>query len=154
MKAIISVLLLFVGIEIALFFFTGQGDSSSSLLQLVTDPSQITFNGTFFSGTNGFLTAVQILLLAFAAAAVVGGAFFVKQDTAVYSTLTAVMMTYTLSLVKLWQFAFAQITGMLAVEGVVSTQVIYSTNLVLAITIGCLFIPCIMIIIDWARSPG
>lgn len=151
-KAIISVVILIIGIEMALWLFTGVtgGSTNNSLFQLVLDPvSALQWNGSTFTGTAGIVQVIQLALLGYAAASIIIGSVFFKQDSAVFSGIAAIMMTFIGSLVKLYQFIFSSLGGDNMHAAILSTS---AANIVAMLACGPLLIFYIFTVLDWMRA--
>lgn len=123
MGKMISLLLMVFAIEMALFIFTGSGNSqSNSLFALIFNPP---FQGATTSsldfttgnvGSNVLLTQIYVLVAAFVAVgavSIISGSAF-KPDSVLFATFSAVLAAMCfLSIVKLWTAIYSYAGGTL-----------------------------------------
>lgn len=146
MGKMIMGLVFVIAIEFALFMFTGSGDTTNSLFQLLLNPSGFgfqSFGSSGIAGTNAFLTAVQAVFLAFIiiAGLSVGTGFVFKQDSVIFAALAAFIGTFLLSIIKLWIFVYSNLGGAGSANSIVAS-----------ISCAPIFIAWIVIVLDFARG--
>jgi len=139
-------LILVVAIEFALYLFTGTGDTTNSLLQLLINPSGVNFSNFGLNGSvgsNAFLTAIQAVFLAFIliAGLSVGTGFVFKQDSVIFAGLAAFLATFLISIIKFWVFLYSNLGAAFEAKSILAS-----------IFCAPLFIAWCIIVVDFARG--
>jgi len=101
-KYVYAVLMVFT-IEFALWLFTGAGHSSTSLFGILFDPTTLISNPLYI--------AIGVTLLAFAASAIIPLNTFQINIYALYAGLAVAFISFSLSIVHLWQFIYGELSG-------------------------------------------
>jgi hypothetical protein len=127
-------LMFVVAIEFALYFFAGAANPGNSLVTFLLNPTNM-LSATFY-------VKIQSIITLLGAAGIIAGALSSRFDWAIYAGLSATMISFTMSIVKLWQFIYSQL-GNAGVDtgGTIATVVC-----------APLFIAFIFIILDYPRG--
>ena len=102
-KFIYAVMMVF-SIEFALYFFGGSQFSQTSLFGILFDPTTILSNPLYS-------TVILVTLAAFAASVIIPGNFYQINIFALYAGIMVVFITFSLSIVHLWQFMYGQLSA-------------------------------------------
>ena len=90
-------------IEFALWLFAGTSYSSTSLFGILFDPTTLLSNPLYI--------AIGVTLLAFAASAIIPLNTFQINIYALYAGLAVAFISFSLSIVHLWQFVYGELSG-------------------------------------------
>ena len=134
MSKIAYSLLMVLLLEAGLYFFGGTTYTNTSLFDLLLNPVE------FFS--NYWYIAVLAALGVFAAATVIPGSFYQINIFAMYAGLSAMFMTFSVSIINLWRF----LNGSLAALDPVLSQ------LILFMVISPILIFYIISVVEWVRA--
>ncbi|GAG57368.1 unnamed protein product [marine sediment metagenome] len=97
-----AVLMVFL-IEMALWLFAGTEYSQSTLFAIISDPSTLLSNPLYI--------LITVTLVAFGAAAIIPGNLFQVNIYALYAGLSAIFISFSVSIVHLWQFIYGELSG-------------------------------------------
>ncbi len=98
-----AVLMVF-SIEFALWLFAGANYSKTSLFGILFDPTTIISNPLYLIIIAAFLT--------FAASAIIVGNLWSINIYALYAGIAVAFISFSLSIVHLWQFIYGELSGM------------------------------------------
>lgn len=98
-----AVLMVF-SIEFALWLFAGTNYSSTSLFGILFDPTTLTSNPLYIIIVAAFLT--------FAASAIIVGNLWSINIYALYAGIAVAFISFSLSIVHLWQFIYGELSGL------------------------------------------
>lgn len=90
-------------IELSLYLFAGVNYANSSLFGLILNPEGLV--------TSAFYILIFGALIVFAASTIIPGNFIQINTTALYAGIGVELITFTLSVVHLWQFLNGELTG-------------------------------------------
>jgi len=106
-KFVYAVIMVFV-IELALYLFGGTSYSTTSLFNLLFNPSILI--------SSPFYILITVALAAFAASAIIPGNLYQINIYALYAGMAAIFITFTLSIIHLWQFTYGELSGILTMN--------------------------------------
>ncbi len=90
-------------IEYALWLFAGTSYSNSSLFGILFDPTTLISSPLYI--------AILVALAAFAASAIIPGNLYQINIYALYAGLATAFLSFSLSIVHLWQFIYGELSG-------------------------------------------
>lgn len=152
MGKMIPLLILVIAIEFSLFLFTGSGDTTNSLFNLVFEPTQFFTNtfSLFCSSTTGcsgnsVINIMQTVILGFIliAGISVGTGFVFKQDSVLFASVSAGLgILSILSITKLWVFIYSNAGG----AG-------FANQVIASVICAPLFVVWLIAVLDYIRTP-
>ena len=144
MAKIVYALLTVFAIELGLFMYAGATYGATSLLNILSDPSDIL--------SNPFYLAIIAVIGVFAAAIVVSGTFFNINIYALYAGMILIFITFIHSIASLWSFLYGQLSGY-GIGPILQESAISSlAGQVATFAVAPILIGYIIASVEWIRS--
>lgn len=134
-KIIYGILTAFA-IELALSLFGGNTFAHTSLFNLLINPSSV--------GSSTFYLAIVAALAVISATVIIVGSFYNFNIYAVYAGISAILITFALSIADLWTF----INGQLNVLQITSNN----SSLIATLVVSPILIAYIIMTVDYMRG--
>lgn len=132
-----AVLMVF-SIEFALWLFAGASYSTTSLFGILSDPSTLLSNPLYLIVILGALSTFALAI----AVPIVAGTSVQFNLFALFAGVSAVFITFTMSIVHLWQFLYGELSG-------ITTQLALPITILIVSPILTYYI---ISTVEWVRS--
>ncbi len=126
-----AVLMVFT-IELALYIFTGTEYATTTLFDMLLDPSTLIANPLYI--------LFGVSLVVFGASAIIPGTFYQNQISFMYLSIAVAFLSFSMSIVHLWTFINGELSGL----GL--------GNLISLLIISPILIYYIIATTEWVRS--